>query len=267
MTSATDKLPLLHNEEAGAAKQAPAARAPAAARVNININVNVSNVQINLRKIPLLAGLTEEEMKKVKTGLRIKRFVRRETVIQKGGNGDSLLFLLSGQLQVIDITEDGRAIGLRILSEGDFFGEISIINSSTRSASVVALSEVLVAFLPSATALYLFSHSLPVANYMLRYMASKIQRDSEFRALLSIPNASKRIYTFLDLIKEKKPGTPGIVENLPTHQDIAIMINTSRETVTRALLALAQQGIIQKEMHRLIIRDPEALQKLVQGSA
>ena len=177
-----------------------------------------------------------------------------------------MLFLLSGQLQVIDITEDGRAIGLRILSEGDFFGEISIINSSTRSASVIALSEVLVAFLPSATALYLFSHSLLVANYMLRYMALKIQRDSEFRALLSIPNASKRIYTFLDLIKEKKPGTPGTVENLPTHQDIAIMINTSRETVTRALLALAQQGIIQKEMHRLIIRNPEALQKLAQGS-
>lgn len=259
MTSTTDTLALLHHKKAGAAAQVRTT-------TQVTINVNVSNVQVNLRKIPLLTDLTEEEMEKVKANLRIKRFVRRETIIQKGGNSDSLLFLLSGQLQVIDITEDGRAIGLRILSEGDFFGEISIINSSTRSASVIALSEALVAFLPSATALYLFSHSLPVANYMLRYMALKIQRDSEFRALLSIPNASKRIYTFLDLIKEKKPGTPGTVENLPTHQDIAIMINTSRETVTRALLALTQQGIIQKEMHRLIIRDPEALQKLAQGS-
>ena len=259
MTSTTDTLALLHHKKAGAAAQVRTT-------TQVTININVSNLQINLRKIPLLADLTEEEMEKVKASLRIKRFVRRETVIQKGGNSDSLLFLLSGQLQVIDITEDGRAIGLRILSEGDFFGEISIINSSTRSASVIALSEALVAFLPSATALYLFSHSLLVANYMLRYMALKIQRDSEFRALLSIPNASKRIYTFLDLIKEKKPGTPGTVENLPTHQDIAIMINTSRETVTRALLALTQQGIIQKEMHRLIIRDPEALQKLAQGS-
>ncbi len=259
MTSTTDTLALLHHKKAGAAAQVRTT-------TQVTINVNVSNVQVNLRKIPLLTDLTEEEMEKVKANLRIKRFVRRETIIQKGGNSDSLLFLLSGQLQVIDITEDGRAIGLRILSEGDFFGEISIINSSTRSASVIALSEALVAFLPSATALYLFSHSLPVANYMLRYMALKIQRDSEFRALLSIPNASKRIYTFLDLIKEKKPGTPGTVENLPTHQDIAIMINTSRETVTRALLALAQQGIIQKEMHRLIIRNPEALQKLAQGS-
>ena len=43
------------------------------------------------------------------------------------------------------------------------------------------------------------------------------------------------------------------------------MINTSRETVTRALLTLAQQGIVQKEPHRLLIKNPEALQKLAQG--
>jgi CRP-like cAMP-binding protein len=46
-------------------------------------------------------------------------------VLHKGGSGDGLLFLLSGQLQVIDITEDGRAIGLRMLAPGDFFGEIA----------------------------------------------------------------------------------------------------------------------------------------------
>ena len=53
-----------------------------------------------------------------------------------------------------------------------------------------------------------------------------------------------------------------VVENLPTHQDIANMINTSRETVTRALLTLVQQGIVEKDAHRLIIRNPQALQKL-----
>ena len=44
------------------------------------------------------------------------------------------------------------------------------------------------------------------------------------------------------------------------------MINTSRETVTRALLSLVQQGIVQKESNRLVILDPVALQKLVQGA-
>ena len=222
------------------------------------------NLQIHLRKIPLLSELSDEEILRIKPDFRIRQYVKREVVLHKGGTGDGLLFLLGGNLQVIDVTEDGRAIGLRMLVPGDFFGEIALINNSTRSASVVAMTDALVAFLPTATAMHLFSHSPSVASQMLRHLAQKIQRDSEFRALLSINNTAKRIYSFLVLMQKKNPdGT--VVENLPTHQDIANMINTSRETVTRALLALTQQGIVQKEPHRLIILQPEALQKLVQA--
>jgi CRP/FNR family cyclic AMP-dependent transcriptional regulator len=221
-------------------------------------------IQIHLRKIPLLAELSDEEIVAVKAELRVRQYAKREVVLHKGGSGDGLLFLLSGQMQVIDVTEDGRAIGLRMLQPGDFFGEIALINGSTRSASVVAMSEVLVAFLPAPVAMRLFSHSPSVAKQMLRHLAQKIQRDSEFRALLSINNTARRIYTYLVLMQKKLPdGT--VVENLPTHQDIANMINTSRETVTRALLTLVQQGIVQKEPHRLLIKNPDALQKLVQG--
>jgi CRP/FNR family cyclic AMP-dependent transcriptional regulator len=223
------------------------------------------NVQVHLRKIPLLANLSDEEVLRIKGDFRFKQYAKRDVVLQKGGTGDGLLFLLSGQLQVVDVTEDGRAIGLRMLAPGDFFGEIAVINGSTRTASVVALSEVLVAFLPAPSALHLFSHSPSVANMMLRHLAEKIQRDSEFRTLLSINNTTRRIYTFLVLYKKGQAGDPDVVENLPTHQDIANMINTSRETVTRALLTLVQQGIVQKDTHRLIIRDPKALQKLVDG--
>ncbi|MFZ6816245.1 Crp/Fnr family transcriptional regulator [Undibacterium sp. Rencai35W] len=235
-------------------------------QIQTKVQLKVNQITVHLRKIPLFANLTEEEMQRVKTDLRVKQFNRRDVVLQKGGLGDSLLFLLSGQLQVVDVTEDGRAIGLRMLNEGDFFGEIAIINGSTRSASVVALSNVLVAFLPSATALHLFAHSPNVANMILRHLAGKIQRDSEFRALLSINNTSRRIYAFIELSKKLVPGNLEIVENLPTHQDIAMMINTSRETVTRALLHLAQQGIVEKDLHRLIIRKPEELQKLALGN-
>lgn len=224
------------------------------------------NVHIHLRNIPLLAELTQEEMELVRADLRIRPYAKRDVVLHKGGSGDGLLFLLSGQLQVIDVTEDGRAIGLRMLVPGDFFGEIALINGSTRTASVVAMSTVLVAFLPAPTALHLFSHSPPVARMMLRYLAQKIQRDSEFRALLSINNTTKRIYSFLTLMLRTGLDGTDVVENLPTHQDIANMINTSRETVTRALLTLVQQGIIEKEPNRLRIIDTAALQKLAQGS-
>ncbi|TFW30247.1 Crp/Fnr family transcriptional regulator [Massilia arenosa] len=222
-------------------------------------------VQVHLRKIPLLANLSEEEMKLVKGELRFREYARRDIVLQKGGTGDALLFCITGSLQVIDITEDGRAIGLRILQPGDFFGEIAVITGSIRSASVVALTPCLVALLPRATALHLFSHSPSVANQMLKFLAEKVQRDSQFRALLSIHNTAKRIVSYIDLMKKEKEGEGAVVENLPTHQDIANMINTSRETVTRTLLMLAQQGIIKKGTHQLIIIKPDELKKLAQS--
>lgn len=230
-----------------------------------SIDVKIKNFQVSLRMIPLLANLAVDEMETVKNNLRVKRFTRRATVIQKGSPGDSLLFLLSGKLQVVDVTEDGRIVGLRMLSEGDFFGEISVIRGSPRSASVVSLSEVLVAFLPSKIALHLFSHSPSVAHHVLNRLATKIQEDSQFRSLLSISDTSKRICSFLILMKKNSHGNLEVVENLPTHHDIASMLNTSRETVTRTLLTLAQKGIIQKDLRRLIIRDAQALQRVAQS--
>jgi CRP-like cAMP-binding protein len=244
---------------------APNELVPDPAAVAENEPTQQVNLHIHLRKIPLLANLSDEDMLRVKADLRIRQYAKRDIVLQKGAPGDSLLFLLNGSLQVIDVTEDGRAVGLRMLQPGDFFGEIAVINGALRSASVVALTPVLVALLPRATALYLFSHSPSVANQMLRFLADKVQRDSEFRSLLSIHNTSRRLYTYLNLMKEKKDGDEHVVENLPTHQDIANMINTSRETVTRALLALSQAGIIKKGTHKITIIKPEELQKLIQG--
>ena len=84
------------------------------------------NIQIHLRKIPLLANLTDEEVLRIKGDFRFKQYNKRDVVLQKGGSGDGLLFLLSGQMQVIDVTEDGRAIGLRMLVPGDFLAKLRL---------------------------------------------------------------------------------------------------------------------------------------------
>jgi CRP-like cAMP-binding protein len=237
---------------------------PPGAKV-FKVNLSQVNLQVHLRRIPLLAELSDDEITMVKADLRLKSYSRRDVVLQKGGPGDSLLFLLMGQLQVFDVTEDGRAIGLRVLSPGDFFGEIAVINGSTRSASVVALAPVLVGFLPAKTALHLFAHSPSVAKQMLRHLAEKVQRDSEFRALLSIQNTSRRVYNYLALFRQKDAAGLEFIANVPTHQEIAIMINTSRESVTRAILTLVQQEIVEKDQHRLIIRDPEGFDRALRG--
>lgn len=217
-----------------------------------------------LRKIPLLSGLTDEQVTRVAADLRIRQYARRETVIQKGSPGSALLFLLSGQLQVVDVTEDGRAVGLNLLNAGDFLGEIAVIDGGPRSATVTALNTAVVGTLPRATALWLFSHCPSVAERILAHMAAKIRSESQFRTLLGIQNIFQRVCALLEFYKRTQPGGLEVVENLPTQQDIAIMINTSRETVSRVLAELSQRGVVEKDMRRLIIRRPQDLRQLAQ---
>lgn len=194
--------------------------------------------------------------------MRMRHYVKRDIVIRKGSSSDSLLFLLNGQLQIVDITEEGRIICLRVLSPGEFFGEIALITRQQHAASVVAASPTTVAFLPKAAALHLFSHSPPTAQFMLQHLANKIQQESDLRVLLSVHDKFRRVYTLLLMLKKTKPGGLEVIENAPTHQDIANMINTSRETVTRALSLLAKQGIVKKDLRRIIIYKPAQLQQL-----
>lgn len=214
---------------------------------------------VHLQNIPLLKGVDRPMLGKVASTMLIRKVERGGVVLHKGGSGDHLLFLLSGRLQAVDVTEDGREIGLSIIPPGDYFGDLAVIDGLPRSASVVASEASLVALLPKAQALDLIYNSPLVAERMLKRMASKIRTASSYRTILGIPNAFQRVFALLNQFAKIAPGGLVVIEKLPTQQEIAIMVNTSRETVSRAINTLIQKGVVEKDMRRLIVRIPEAL--------
>ena len=218
-------------------------------------------VTIHLQKIPLLAGIEEMALREITPSFQVKTFARGGPVLQKGSAGEHLLFLLSGRLQTIDLTEDGQEVGLNFLNEGDYFGELSIIDGLPRSASVVATEISLVAFLPRAQAMELITKNPMIAERMLKKMAASVRSATSYRTILGIPNAFQRVFALLNQIAKTAPGGLVLVEKMPTQQEIAITANTSRETVSRAINILIQKGIVEKDLRRLIIRLPENLRK------
>lgn len=216
-------------------------------------------ISINLSKLPLLAGVDEATLKKVAGMLKVRTVERGQTILHKGSVGDHLLFLFSGRLQAVDISEDGREIGLSFLVPGDYFGELSVIDGLPRSATVVAREPSLYALLPRPQALELMHNSPLVAERMLQGLAVGIRRASNFRTILGIPNAFQRVYALLEYLPKKSLGGLVVIERLPTQQEISIMANTSRETVSRAIHVLIQRGVVEKDLRRLIVRQPDAL--------
>ncbi|MDY0012902.1 MAG: Crp/Fnr family transcriptional regulator [Rhodocyclaceae bacterium] len=215
-----------------------------------------------LRRIPLFAGLDESRLASLAEIMWVKTFARRDVVVTKGSSGEALMILLFGRLQAMDITEEGREVGLNLIPPGAFFGELAVIDGLPRSAFVVALASSGVAFLPRAVALDLFYHEPTVAAGMYRHLARSIRQLSNMRLMLGKQNAFQRVFALLASLMREAPGGVHVIEGLPTHQEISIMINTSRETVSRALAELQQQGVLEKDVSRMIVREPAKLQRL-----
>ncbi len=220
-----------------------------------------------LQKLPLLLELDTATLGWIAESVVLRRVAKRESVILKGSVGEHLMFLVEGRLQVFDITESGREIGLNFLSTGDYFGELSIIDGLHRSASVMAIEASLIAQLPKTQSLELFHQTPLVAERILRGLASKLRTASAYQTILCLSNASQRVFALLLHLSTVAPGGLAVIENLPRQQQLAIMANTSRETVSRAIKELTSLQILEKDNHRLIVRKLAQLQKLASNDA
>jgi CRP/FNR family transcriptional regulator, cyclic AMP receptor protein len=217
-----------------------------------------------LGRLPLLAGVDERTLSMIASAVTWREVRKREAVLFKGSSGDHLLFLVEGRLQVLDVTESGREVGLNLLVPGDYFGELSIIDGQPRSASVVAMENSTVALLPKAQAWELFRQNPLVAERVLLGLAAKLRGASIYQTILCLPNASQRVFALLQRLCKVAPGGLVVIDFPPKQQALAIMANTSRETVSRATKILTDQNIVEKDNHRLIVRDPQSLQRLAQ---
>lgn len=219
-----------------------------------------------LHGVCLLQGLEPAELERVAGYMHLRFLERGQWALRKGGGGEQLLFLLEGLLQVIDTNDVGQAVGLHVVRAGDFFGELSVIDGLPRSASVLALEASQVASLPREQALMLFCNHPLVAERLLKRMAAAVRQATRLRSILALPQAPQRICALLDHLSHLAPGNLAVIEPLPRQREVARMVNTSRETVSRVLQLLLRQQVVQKDRQRLIVRNPQALREASRAS-
>lgn len=208
----------------------------------------------SVSQIPLFKDLEESTLKHIAGQMSSRSYLSHDLVMHKGDQADNLAFLISGKLQVIDLTEDGREIGIHFILPGTYFGELSVIDGKPRSASVVSVKASEVAFLPNTQARELIFNNPIIAQRLMTHFAQVVRAASTQRTLLSIPNAFQRVFAQLHtLIRETQNGA--IIEGMPRQHEIAIMVNTSRETVSRALHALLKHGIVEKQGAVLVVKN------------
>jgi CRP-like cAMP-binding protein len=195
----------------------------------------------------------------------VHAFSKREVVLSKEVPSSRLMFLLEGRLQAIDFTLDGREVGLHFIEEGHYFGEISVLDGLPSPEVIIANKKSQVIMVPAREVRGLIFASPPAIEAITTGLTERIRAQAQQRQILGIISPLQRICALLqNLSKEGK--NPEVIANAPTHQEIAIMVNLTRETVTRAFQVLQSQGALARDGDDLKV-DTGKLKQLSENTA
>lgn len=222
-----------------------------------------------LKQIPLLRDFPDEALQGLAASALERKVVRREVVVNRGDTLQFFPFLLDGRLQGIDFTLDGREVGLYFVGPGEFFGELAVIDRLPMAETVIGLSPSRLLLFPKEQARALMFATPQVAEKVALRLAGRLREVGGQRLLLALPNPMLRLCAQLlhmasDGLQQQPDGIR-VIPAAPTHQEIAIMINSSRETVTRAFQQLQNQEILRRDGTQLLILKPDVLQEMAAG--
>lgn len=226
------------------------------------------NVLELLKGVDLFSSLANEQLESLGRLVIQKSFGKDETIILEDDDSGSALFLIAGgEVKVYMTGTDGRETILSLLSKGDFFGEMSLIDGEPRSASVkaVTLAELLIIRRDNFVAQLESNPSLAMA--LLVELSKRLRKANRQIGSLALMTVYGRVAaTILNLMEERGVRIHGengkmvtVIRNRPTQQQLAEMSGTTRETVSRVLSSLQKKGCINMSSKDLIILEEEEL--------
>lgn len=218
-----------------------------------------------LNQFPLLHALPGETMATLSSAMSLRSFARRATVMSKDSPIREMGFLVDGRLQGVDLAADGRHIGLYFVDPGEYFGELSMVDGKPTTEYVLAAAKSTVAFLEADAARRLIFSQPDMARAVMARLAQRVRTVSAQRTLLGLTNPIQRLCMLILQLQQRVVGSEVHIDNAPTHQEMASMINASRETVTRAFHELLARMLLVREGNTLKLLSVATLKEIADG--
>ena len=220
----------------------------------------------SLSGIELFDGLTGSDRDALARLCRWHRYTAHQFIIGHQDETNDVYFIVGGQVRVTIFSPSGKEVSFADLPAGKSFGELAAIDSAPRSATVIALSDTVLASMSAETFRRALDDHPVVAAKMVQYLAGLVRKLSDRVVEFSVLAVRNRIHAeLLRLARDQGfDGDTAVITPVPTHADIASRISTNREAVTRELNALARDGLIERRDGALVIVDVARLAQLVE---
>lgn len=224
---------------------------------------------LGLRGVQLLRGLSPQRLDEISRQCAWRRFDAGQTLIAREQADRDLHLIVAGAVRVTSYSPGGRETSFRDLQAGTSFGELSALDGRPRSADVVALRAGLLASLSPSSFRTLLQQEWTVNERILLQLAELARGLIDRVVDLSTLSVQQRVC--LELLRLAKgsgaAGNEARIEPAPKHADLAHLVSSYREQVTRELSALARAGVLARQDGALVVRDLDRLKHMASRPA
>ena len=203
-------------------------------------------MEYNLTDFYIFKNCEKKLIDEINKEMQIRNAISGETIFSQGDVPKNLYIILEGSLYVTEFTEDGRSVSHELISKGDCFGEIAIIDQKLRSASIICAENVKLGVLSSSFVQNILLKNITICTNLLQKFSSIIRKMNTQVFNLVTSSAKQRLLFHISYLSKSKVDQPGkkILDKSLSHADLAALSGMTRETVSRILSELRNEGFI-----------------------
>jgi CRP/FNR family cyclic AMP-dependent transcriptional regulator len=220
-----------------------------------------------LREIPVFSRLPEKQLEIIHNHTIERRFRKGMIIFLEGDTGEGFHYVKSGKVKVLRTSDDGREHIIKILGAGEIFAEVLMFNNRPYPATAVAVEPSCIGMIRNIDLEQLVLTNNELALQLIKALSQRlIYAQQKIKNLALNDVMSRTVEVLLRLSQEqgdiKDNGVIELALDL-SRQDLANLVGTTRETVTRTLSSLKKDKFIDFDGQKIRILDVEYLRRLI----
>jgi CRP-like cAMP-binding protein len=216
----------------------------------------------HIASIPLFEGLPKSQQEALEA-IAVKRPCGRgQSIFSEGDEGTGFFAVLSGRVKVFKVSPEGKEQIFHIFGPGEVFGEVSVFTGQGFPASAEAYEESSLLFFPRGSFIDLIRRDPSLALNMLALLSLRLRKFAALIDDLSLKEVPGRLAAYLLYLSGREKKEPDLIELDITKSELAGLLGTIPETLSRILTRMGRQGLIRSEGSRIRILDHQALEQI-----